>query len=589
MSRTRIAIGILLILVMTATAYIPAMRGGFIWDDDSYVTGNAALRSVDGLREIWLRPGVTTQYYPLVHSSFWVEYHLWGLQPFGYHAVNVLLHALGAILLWSVLRRLSIPGAWFAAAIFALHPVHVESVAWVTERKNVLSGVFYLGALLAWFRFAHSRAGRGWGTYLLVFALFLCALLCKTVTASLPAAILLLEWWRKGTVVKRDVARTVPLFAAGGVFGFLTVFIEKEYLGAGGTEWVIPFAERAMIAGRALVFYIGKLIWPVRLTFIYPRWEIGVGPARFLCLAAVLLVLTVLFLARRRIGRGPLMAALFFSGTLFPALGFFDVYPFRYSFVADHFQYLASLGPIVLFAALAATLFRRMHADRSAPMAASLLLVLLGALTWSQGCVYHDLETLWRDTLEKNPTAWMAHINLGQILSARGETDKAVTHYREALRLMPENDKAHNNLGLALAAKGKNGEAIVHYREAIRINPRSVSAHSNLGLLLAARGQVEEAVGHYMEAIRIRPSAPELYTNLGVAFARGGRVREAERAFRMAVKLAPRDPDTHFRLGMLLRRSGREEEAAAEFAETLRLNPGHSGARQVLCRDPGIP
>ncbi|MBU0640698.1 MAG: hypothetical protein KKB50_17685 [Planctomycetes bacterium] len=256
-------LGVVLVAA-TLAAYVPAMRGGFIWDDDYYVSDNQTLRTTDGLRRIWLEPGAVPQYYPLVHTTYWVEYRLWQDWAPGYHAVNVVLHALSALLVATALRRLQVPGAWFAALLFALHPVHVESVAWITERKNVLSGLFYLLAVLAYCRFANldsnpARPGRCWGCYTLALALFLCALLSKTVTASLPAALLLLIWWKRGRIGGRDIAPLVPFFALGIALGLVTVWMEKHHVGAQGELWHLALAERLLVAGRAAWFYAGKL------------------------------------------------------------------------------------------------------------------------------------------------------------------------------------------------------------------------------------------------------------------------------------------------------------------------------------------
>ena len=344
----------LFLVAATVLAYQPVWHAGFIWDDDVYVTNNLTLRSVDGLRQIWCKLTATPQYYPLVHTSFWLEYHLWGLNPVGYHVVNVLLHALAAILLWRVLVRLQLPGAWLAAGIFALHPVAVESVAWVTERKNVLAAVFYFAAALAYLRgrrrerMAESKSGVSLRWYFLAFALFVAALLSKTTACSLPAAMLLVIWWKRGRIAGRDVWPLLPFFAAGVALGLVTSWLERTHVGAQGPEWAFSFPERCLIAGRAVWFYAGKLFWPANLTFIYPRWQINTGAWwQWIFPVAALAVVAVLWRLRRRIGRGPLVAVLFFGGTLLPALGFTNVYPMRYSFVADHFQYLASVGLIV--------------------------------------------------------------------------------------------------------------------------------------------------------------------------------------------------------------------------------------------------
>jgi hypothetical protein len=383
----RIAAAALVLLALAA--YAPVISGGFIWDDDAYVTENATLRSVDGLRRIWFEPIASPQYYPLVFTTFWAEYRMWGLSPAGYHLTNVLLHGFNGVLLWFGLRALRAPAPWLIAAVFVLHPVHAESVAWVTERKNVLSGLFYLAAALAYFRFSPPEAGdtrhpHRWGWYFVALGLFVCALLSKTVTATLPAALLLMLWWRRGSVRWRDVVPLAPFFLAGVVLGLYTVWLEKHHVGATGQDWTLSPVDRCLVAGRALWFYAGKLGWPADLSFIYPRWSVDAGAAwQYVYPVAVVVVLVGLWVARRRVGLGPLVACLFFAGTLFPALGFFDVYPMRFSFVADHFQYLASAGLLACLVAAGQAAMRRLLRPGSwMPMAAGLaLLLVLGFLT----------------------------------------------------------------------------------------------------------------------------------------------------------------------------------------------------------------
>jgi tetratricopeptide (TPR) repeat protein len=520
--------GAVLLGVLTVAVYIPAMRAQFIWDDDDYVQNNMTLRSAEGLRQIWFRIGATPQYYPLVHTSFWIEFRLWGLHPAGYHLVNICLHTVAAILLWRILLILELPGAWVAAAIFALHPIQVESVAWITERKNVLSAVFYLGAALAYLRFegfggSHkSRASNKW--YALAAFLFLCALLSKTVTASLPAALLLVLWWKQGYLKRRQLAGLVPLIPLGIAFGLLTAFLEKRVVGAIGEEWNLTFLDRCLIAGRAIWFYAEKLLFPVNLAFIYPRWRIDhLAWQQYLFPLAAIALIVALWLLRRRLGTGPLIATLFFGGTLFPALGFFNVYPMRYSFVADHFQYLASIGLIVLvvaFAHRAATSFGPKAGTVRSTMAAIVLTVLC-VLTFLQTRVYADLETLWTDTIRKTPDAWLAHNNLGNLLrdkgnvgDAREHIEKAMEHFREAVRLNPRDPFAYNNIAGLLIGMGRIDEAIEQSNQALRLDPNYADAHRNLALALAASGRTSEAISHCRDSLRIRPDNADVLNNL---------------------------------------------------------------------------
>jgi tetratricopeptide (TPR) repeat protein len=579
-----------ILVLITVLVYQPVWHAGFIWDDDSYVTNNTPLRTVDGLWGIWGKPGTTKQYYPLVFTSFWVEHHLWKLQPLGYHLVNVLLHALNAVLLWRVLRRLEIPGAWWAAAIFALHPVGVESVAWITERKNVLSGLFYFLAVLAYLRFRpliDREAARAcdWRYYPLVLVLFLCALLSKTVTCSLPAVLLLVVWWKTGRVERRDVLALAPLFVLGVASGFMTTWMEKHSVGASGAEWTLSFVQRGLVAGRALWFYAGKLFWPQQLTFIYPRWEIDASVAwQYLFPVAALVVLIALWRLRSRIGRGPLVAVVFFAGTLVPALGFFDVFPFRYSYVADHFQYLACIGLISLAVSMGTAICRRTGpwGRNLGTVAAAIVMLILGVSTWSQARIYQNLTTLWRDTVTKNPQCWVAHANLGDVFLREGKISDAIGCYEQALRIRPDYVEVHCNLGLALARVGKTQEAIEHYEQAVRIEPDFAMAHCNLGVALAQTGRIPEAIEHLQQALRIRPGYAEAHYNLGTALARLGRLPEAVGHWEQALRIKPDYAEVHYNLAVALIQLDRLPEAIEQYEQALRLYPNDVKAHYDL-------
>ena len=633
-----------LILLVTLVAYIPTMRGGYIWDDDHYITENTTLRTLDGLRRIWLEPKALPQYYPLVHTSFWVEYHLWQLHPFGYHLVNVLLHALNAILLLMVLQYLRVPGAWLAALIFALHPVQVESVAWITERKNVLSGFFYLSSALAYLHFANvtgdpantalssdidpltsNESSRSWECYAFSLFLFLCALLSKTVTSSLPAAILLVLWWQRDRIPWRHIFPLIPFFVVGVALGLTTVWLEKYHVGAQGEEWALSFVDRVLVAGRALWFYAGKLVWPYELTFIYPRWQIDAAAWwQYLFPLAAVAVIFILWLLRQRLGKGPLVAVLFFAGTLFPALGFFDVYPMRFSFVADHFQYLASIGLISLFSARISIFFIRLGSSyRNLSFVACFgVLLALGLGVWKQGSIYRDAEMLYRDTIAKNPNAWMAHNNLGvlleqdgsvatamthyatalrikpdyaiahlniaEVLALQGKFDEAIAHSLEALRLKPDNPKPHNSLGLFYARQGKTDEAVAHFSQALRMKPDYANPHNNLGALLARQGKLDEAIAHFSEALRILPDYAKAHNNLGEALFRQGKIDEAMAHLYLALQIKPEYADPHLNLGTLLAGQGKLDEATAHFSEALQIEPNsveaHNSMGMILAR-----
>jgi tetratricopeptide (TPR) repeat protein len=537
----------MVLVTCVIAAFWPMLHAGFIWDDDSYVTNNLTLRSLDGLRRIWLQRGAVPQYYPLVHSSFWLEYHVWGLNPLGYHLVNVLLHSVNALLVWRLLDRLGVPGAYLAALIFAVHPMQVESVAWVTERKNVLSGFFYLLALGAYLRAMRlddtdSTHRPGLHIEIIALILFACALLSKTVTVTLPCVIVLLIMWKRGRVERHELVGLAGALAFGLILSLQTAITEKVDLGAAGKEWDLSFAEHLLVAGRALWFYLSKLVWPRDVLFIYPRWTPDPSQWWQWCFpVAAVLVGVLLFAWRRSIGSGPFVAALYYAGTLVPALGFFSVYPMRYSFVANHFAYLATIGPIALAASAGVWFAARSPGAvrESLRVGAVALILMLVFLSNSEARNYRDLKTLWVSTIARNPDCAMCHNNLGIILASAGRTSEANVQYEEALHLKPDFPEAHLNLGNALANAGHTSEAIAHYEEALRLKPDYTEAHNNLGFALASAGRTTEAITQLEEALRLNPDSAEIHVNLGIALAKTGRKLEALAHFEEALRLKP--------------------------------------------------
>jgi protein O-mannosyl-transferase len=507
-------------------AYAPVLGAGFVWDDDAHLTA-PGLRSLHGLWRIWSEPGVTQQYYPLLHSVFWLEQKLWGNAALGYHVANLALHASAAILFALVLRRLAIPGGFLGALLFALHPVHVESVAWITEQKNTLSTVFYLAAGLVYLRF---DIGRRRASYIVALVLFMLGLLTKTVTASLPAALLVVFWWQRGSLSwSRDVRPLVPWFALAVTAGMFTAWIERTIIGAEGTAFDLTFAQRGLLAGRALWFYVWKLLWPEGLTFFYPRWSLDSSAAmQWLPLLSATAVATLLWRIRNR-SRGPLAGFLLFAGSLFPVLGFLNVYPFLYSFVADHFQYLPSLA---IFACAGATLTRFGAAVSLA------CLVALAGMTFQQTKMYRDAPTLYRATLARSPDSWIAHNNLGkELLGDKARHPAAIAHFEHALALRPDYAEALTNLGLALTQSNRSREAIPYLERSVRLRPDVYQAHNNLGIALASSGRAADAVRSFERAAALNPRLPNIHENWAKALLLLGRRAEADEHFALAARL----------------------------------------------------
>ena len=578
----------LLLAVAVLAAYGPALHGGLLFDDPEHVT-RPELRSWAGLGRIWTDSAATPQYFPLLQSVFWLEHRLWGEAVLGYHLANLVQHLGVSLLLVAVMRRLSLPGAWFAAFLFALHPVCVESVAWISEQKNTLSSLLALGAL--WLHLGtgpESPPRRRWQTL----GLFCGALLCKSVTAVLPPAILVIAWWRHGRLeLRRDVRPLLPWFGAALIAGLVTAWVEHGHTAVEPGAFVLSPLERVLLASRALWFYPGKLLWPTGLMLIYPHWTITAAGWRPYAPLLALLPMAAGLLWRARTHRGPLAAALLYAGALLPVLGFLDLYSFQYSYVADHFQYLAWLG---LAAATAAGLTRWIR-ERPAPLhswaavAAMALLAGLAGLTWRHAGDFRDAETLYRRTLDRNPACWLAYNNLGETLMPDpARRNEAAEHFREALQVRPDYPEAHSNLGSLLAVQpGHQAEALGHLDAALRLRPGWAELHQNIGnILLNTDGRHAEAIGHFEEALRRRPGLAEVHHSLGIALTEiPGRLPEAAAQFEEAVRLRPDYAVAHFNLGLtLLRLPGRAGEAPAHFTEALRLRPDFASARQMLER-----
>jgi len=557
------------LIVAVVLVYLPALHAGFIWNDSDYVT-RPGLRSVHGLWRIWFEVGATEQYYPLLHSSFWLQHLLWGDAAFGYHLANVLLHGASACLFAALLTRWRVPGAWFAAFLFALHPVCVESVAWISEQKNTLSLVFYLGAALAYDRFTINRSGRAYGLGLLLFVL---ALLSKTTTATLVPAFWVVAWWRHGGLQwSRDVRPLLPWFALGAVAGLFSAWVEMEHIGAVGEAFSLTVLERIMLAGRIVWFYLAKLLWPADLAFIYPRWDMA-GSGLVAIVPALVAALVLIALWRLRSStRAPLAIALLFGGSLFPVLGFFNVYGFLYSYVADHWQYLPCLAVIAGLASGLTLVLGRL--PRGIRLGVPVMIVaLLGGLSWQRTAMYRDLETFYRSLLRDNPEAWMAHNNLGTFLRENGRLDEAEVHFAETLRLRPRSAKAHNNLGVLHQDRRRFAQALPFFREAVRLAPESAIYHDNLATALRETGEAAAALAHHQEAVHRDPGWAVAQNNHGVTLRALGRSGEALEAFQRAVRLDPQSGPGHLNLALMYSLLGREAESRHHYEQARQLNP----------------
>ena len=547
------------IVVLTTVAYIPAMRAGYVWDDSYHLHENVVLTE-GGLYKAWF----TTEpfvYYPVTWTSLRIEHQLWGLHPTGYHVVNVLLHALSAVIIWRILLRLKLPGAWIAAMLFALHPVNVESVAWITQRKNTMAMVGFALSLWCYLRFDDTGTRRAYVGSIVAFIL---AMLSKGAVVTMPAALGVILWWRHGSVRRIDVIRSLPFFAVSIVMSFVEVWFQGENVIADDVVYDAGMIERTAAAAWSAGFYLYKAVLPWRLCFVYPRWDVDVL-TWWTWLPLLAWIGGLIWLCRRR--RNAFAATLFFAVMVFPALGFAHFYYLRYSLVADHYQYFALIG----VAALIGVWFTKWPGGRAVAV-----LVLAGfmALTWRQSSLYADQETLWRDTLRKNPDAWLAHNNLGNLLEPQGHFAEAIYHHRETLRLNPDLPLAHNSLGHALLGAGRVDEAIDHLRDALAIDDRYKDAWNNLGVAHTRRGRFDEARRCFKRAIAIKQDFADAHDNLAVTLRQLGELDQAQHHHREALRLNPESAAVHHNLAVTLLRLERPREAILLAGRAVRWTEG---------------
>jgi protein O-mannosyl-transferase len=608
------------LLLVVFIAYAQVFRADFIWDDESHLTRNPSVIGPLGLKEIWTTAQAV--YYPLVLTTFWTLHKFIGLNPFPYHLLNVLLHAASAVLLWRILQILRIRGAWLGAALWALHPVMVQSVAWITELKNTQSCLFYLLSIL-WFLKWHNRGERaaaskfqlersgGGGSlegFVLSLVFFILATLSKPSVVMLPLVLALCIWWTRGKILWRDMLTLTPFALISALASTWTIWEQKFHARAIGPDWAQTLPERLIIAGKAIWFYLGKLMWPHPLIFIYPRWDVDSSKlVAYLPLLAALTGLVALWFIHAKWGRALFFAAAYYVVSLFPVLGFFSVFFFRYSFVSDHFQYLASMGPLALAGAGMATFLGRFcetpagfvpypdavprsGSDIATPglrlvLSAGLcgiLLISLGFLTWRQTAEYHNLFALYTATLQKNPACWMAHYNLGIVLSEQGKPDQAIDHYKRAVTLRPDYAEAHYNLGRLLVEQGQFDDAIAHYEKAAAINPADAEAQNNLGVTLFGIGRADDAITHYQKALEIRPDYAEASCNLASALIAKGDLDGAIARYTACLAAMPDQEEAQYNLASALLRRGRTDEAIIQYQKVLRMHPESADAHANL-------
>ena len=505
-------VGAGLIVLVTLLVYLPAVRAGFVWDDNRYLTANTFVQSAQGLPHIWFS-GDTRDFYPVLYSSFWLEWRLWGANPLGYHLVNILLHAANAVLVWLLLRQLRLPGAWLCGMIFAVHPLNVESVAWISQRKNTLAMLFYLLSSLAYLRWHTSRRCVPYSTALVLFAL---SLLTKPIAIMFPFIIPLFHWWQRRAGlpttgmshtpaltphtpgIRQVLLEMLPFLVLSGMYGVMTVIFQQAHSIQDVTVGAVTPAGRVILACKALLFYIYKTVWPLNLCAIYPEWKTsGFGAVDFLPGLVLLLTVVLLLKHRDEWGRPLLFAVSYFVLMLFPVLGLADVGFMFYAMVSDHWIYPAIPALIaVIVGALKHCGISKPGMPTMAKITGTALvcagLLAMSLLTYRQCHVYRDLKTLFTDTVHSNPHAWAAHVVLGNIAFSENALVEAQDHYQTALRDKPDYWEAQNGLGIVFAVQGQLDEAIRMFNAVLAAKPEHASARRNLKLAMKEKGAVTE-------------------------------------------------------------------------------------------------
>jgi tetratricopeptide (TPR) repeat protein len=514
--------GAAVIAVAASVAYLPSLGGAFVYDDILLLTDNHLIKAADGLYRFWFTPE-PIDYWPVTNTSLWIEWRLWGMQSTGYHVVGLTLHIVECLLIWRILWLLSVPGAFLAALLFALHPVNVETIAWIAQRKSQLAALFVLLSILAHLHAesvptaTRTRPPLASGWYWCSLAAFAMGMLSKVSAVIVVPVLLLIVWWRRA-VTRRDLVRLLPFLAIAGVL--LSVNLWFRARGAEPVADETGLVERVLGAAGVIWFYLYKAVLPIDLMFIYPQWHVDAGRLLWwLPLIATVGVTATLWCYRRGWSRPLFFAWSYFCMALLPVMGFTDVGFEQHIVVADHYQHLALIAVAALAGAGWAAWRRRPGASPAwLPDAAAVAVAgVLAVLTWQQSGLYADGITLYRDTLARNPGAWVAHNNLGGLLFDAGRLAEAMEHDQRALQLKPDYAEAHNNLGNVLQRMGRRPEAIVHYRQALQLRPRYAPAHNNLAAALAADGQLDEAIGHLEQALRLKPGYPDAQYNLELA------------------------------------------------------------------------
>ncbi|MFM8493950.1 MAG: tetratricopeptide repeat protein [Planctomycetia bacterium] len=567
--------------------YSPTYHGDWLWDDDQLLTQNLTVQhrispdpnvppdSLRSLAKLWFNPD-GADYFPLSYTALWAQWPFFGLNSTGYHATTIILHITGALLFWALLAQLRLPGAWISALLFAVHPVCVESVAWVSETKNTLSLPLFLLSCIFWVRQDEEPDGRRrlW-LYVASLVFFLLAMFAKTSVVAMPLVTLLYAWWKRGRITTQDVLRAAPMIAISITLGLITVSyqwgraIGQEKIIVGDLFSVTGFLSRAAIAGMGILFYLATILWPVNLLPIYPRWEVD-PPKIWQLLPWPVIFAAGWWIWRERAtwGRHVGFALGFFLLMVAPVLGFVTISYMRITWVADHFIYVPMLSIVALVGAAATRWFDTLKEEFKPTFVATaaLLVAIITFHSFFYASAWMDEDHLWEYTLKHNHEAWQAHNRLGARKLPRGDVDGAHYHFQNSTRLRPDLGETHNNLGTTLmaraqiaaqrgdeaAARRELDEAISQFAEACRLTPQISAVHENLANALTNAGRFDEAAEKYKELTEKMPHNAAYINNYGVTLYKAGRKEESIVQFRRALELAPNMQDAKDSLAVAL-------------------------------------